>query len=138
MLRTNLLFLLLNLNFAFSKIIVKDYRASFGPELHDSNITAPLNVVGLSIPGDEYACELPKYAYNSSTAWIALVKRGGCSFVNKVYNMQMYGASAVIVADPFYNSPVIMYSKSMPFSLHILPYSIIKTLSHPNSFFLYL
>ncbi|OMJ20640.1 Receptor homology region, transmembrane domain- and RING domain-containing protein 2 [Smittium culicis] len=102
------LFFLLNLSLAVSKIIVKDYRASFGPDLQNSNITAPLNVVGLSIPGDEYACELPKTTYNSSTAWIALVKRGGCSFVNKVYNMQMYGASAVIVADPFYNAPVII------------------------------
>jgi E3 ubiquitin-protein ligase RNF13 len=34
------------------------------------------------------------------TDWIALVRRGGCSFITKVRNMQASGAIAVAVGDP--------------------------------------
>ncbi|CAO3677361.1 E3 ubiquitin-protein ligase rnf13 [Rhizopus azygosporus] len=34
------------------------------------------------------------------TDWIALVRRGGCSFISKVRAMQKSGATAVIVGDP--------------------------------------
>lgn len=32
--------------------------------------------------------------------WVALIRRGGCSFVDKVHNMQQSGAIAVLVGDP--------------------------------------
>ena len=33
--------------------------------------------------------------------WFALLERGGCPFLEKVRNMQLLGASGVIVADDF-------------------------------------
>ncbi|ORZ00241.1 hypothetical protein BCR43DRAFT_511268 [Syncephalastrum racemosum] len=35
-----------------------------------------------------------------SDDWVALIRRGGCSFVDKVHNMQQSGAIAVLVGDP--------------------------------------
>lgn len=42
--------------------------------------------------------------------WIALVRRGGCSFVTKVRNMQKSGAIAVAVGDPDKPGWITMYA----------------------------
>lgn len=44
------------------------------------------------------------------TDWIALVKRGECSFITKIRTMQESGAIAVIVGDPERSEQVTMYS----------------------------
>ncbi|CEP09995.1 hypothetical protein [Parasitella parasitica] len=42
--------------------------------------------------------------------WIALVKRGGCSFITKVRYMQKSGAVAVVVGDPEHPGWITMYA----------------------------
>ena len=42
--------------------------------------------------------------------WVALVRRGGCSFVSKVRNMQNSGAIAVAIGDPDQTGWVTMYA----------------------------
>jgi E3 ubiquitin-protein ligase RNF13 len=45
---------------------------------------------------DARGCHLVR---THDTQWIALLRRGGCSFAQKVYTMQQSGAIAVIVGD---------------------------------------
>ena len=42
--------------------------------------------------------------------WIALVKRGGCSFITKVRFMQKSGAIAVVVGDSEHPGWITMYA----------------------------
>jgi hypothetical protein len=42
--------------------------------------------------------------------WIAIVERGGCSFVDKVRTLQLSGAKAVIIGDRHYNGWITMYA----------------------------
>lgn len=42
--------------------------------------------------------------------WIAIVERGGCSFVDKVRTLQNSGAKAVIIGDKHYNGWITMYA----------------------------
>ncbi|KAI8051815.1 hypothetical protein BDF21DRAFT_432180 [Thamnidium elegans] len=80
-----------------------DRIASFGPRLSANGkigyMIEPLQ--------DTTGCSLVEAPI---TDWIALVSRGGCSFVTKVRYMQMSGAIAVVIGDP--NNPgwITMYS----------------------------
>ncbi|PVU90327.1 hypothetical protein BB560_000588 [Smittium megazygosporum] len=96
--------------FLESNATLYDQQAAFGPKLLDIGLTAPLEIIGSSIPGDEYGCSQISKFRSEKPKWIALVKRGRCSFVKKVHTLQQLGASAVIVADPIYDTPIIMYS----------------------------
>ncbi|PVU89996.1 hypothetical protein BB561_005078 [Smittium simulii] len=120
-----------------NNLTLSDQQAAFGPSLGKEGLDGQLFIVGKSISGDEYGCtpmntssleiveNKIKNFYNlkykvrfsplynktsASTRWIAMIKRGKCSFVSKVKNMQDSGASAVIVADPIYDYPTKMYS----------------------------
>lgn len=42
--------------------------------------------------------------------WVALLRRGGCSFATKVRNMQQSGAVAVAIGDPDTSGWVTMYA----------------------------
>lgn len=42
--------------------------------------------------------------------WIAIVERGGCSFIDKVRTLQSSGAKAVIIGDRHYNGWITMYA----------------------------
>jgi E3 ubiquitin-protein ligase RNF13 len=42
--------------------------------------------------------------------WIAIVERGGCTFVEKVRSLQKSGAKAVIIGDKHYNGWITMYA----------------------------
>lgn len=42
--------------------------------------------------------------------WIAIVERGGCTFVDKVRSLQKSGAKAVIIGDKHYNGWITMYA----------------------------
>ncbi|PVU95374.1 hypothetical protein BB559_002770 [Furculomyces boomerangus] len=105
MYKTNGMLILLENNRTFV-----DQKAAFGPTVGSSGITGQLFLIGKSIPGDEYGCLQTDEIYPKPENWIALVKRGKCPFVQKVRNMQTYGASAVVVADPIQDHPIIMYS----------------------------
>jgi E3 ubiquitin-protein ligase RNF13 len=53
--------------------------------------------------------------------WVALVRRGGCSFITKVRNMQESGAIAVAVGDPEHQSGwITMYAPGEYFHDHLI------------------
>lgn len=70
-----------------------DRIAAFGPRIPEDGI------YGFLIePSDRSGCSVVQP--ERSEKWIALVERGGCSFIEKVRNMQRSGAIAVAVGDP--------------------------------------
>ncbi|CAM0136146.1 unnamed protein product [Umbelopsis sp. WA50703] len=70
-----------------------DRIAAFGPRISEDGI------YGFLIePSDRSGCTIVQP--ERSEKWIALVERGGCSFIEKVRNMQRSGAIAVAVGDP--------------------------------------
>ncbi|KAI8380235.1 hypothetical protein BD560DRAFT_432100 [Blakeslea trispora] len=81
-----------------------DRIASFGPRISENGKFGFL-VEPKSDPTGCRKVEAP------CTDWIALVKRGGCSFVTKVRNMQDSGAIAVAIGDPDHQSGwITMYA----------------------------
>ncbi|KAF8941431.1 hypothetical protein BGZ47_007382 [Haplosporangium gracile] len=93
--------------------------AAFGPHLEDSAKDPTFSLVAvetLDPSEDQTACR--PVVFNSSLnnniynkPWAALVERGGkCGFVDKVKNMMVSGASAVIVGDCQKGPLVTMYS----------------------------
>jgi hypothetical protein len=108
--------------------------ASFGPELSSpilgyvipvSAFTKPCpeppnpnsTSVVLDIGNNNEGC--PKLCLDGphvpDQTWIALVQRGGCTFVQKVREAQRLGARAVVVGgnDPYLDTLVGMYSEGM-------------------------
>ncbi|KAI9312227.1 hypothetical protein BX666DRAFT_2021071 [Dichotomocladium elegans] len=82
-----------SIRIATTNLTYVDHPAAFGPRLSDTGIAGLLaepeqDPTGCSIV--EKPCE----------RWIALLRRGGCSFITKVRNMQASGALAVAVGDP--------------------------------------
>jgi hypothetical protein len=86
--------------FSFSSLLCKatnetylDRIAAFGPRIPEDGI------YGFLIePSDRSGCSVVEPARSEN--WIALLERGGCSFIEKVRNMQSSGAIAVAVGDP--------------------------------------
>ncbi|KAI8379127.1 uncharacterized protein BYT42DRAFT_567645 [Radiomyces spectabilis] len=76
--------------------------AAFGPRLLENG-----KFGYLIEPQDPFACNVVEPVYDN---WIALVRRGQCSFITKVRNMQKSGAIAVVVGDPDHSSWVTMYA----------------------------
>ncbi|KAI9256670.1 hypothetical protein BDA99DRAFT_517039, partial [Phascolomyces articulosus] len=72
-----------------------DHAAAFGPRISENG-----KLGFLAEPEqDPTGCSLvtlPPLEEN----WIALVRRGGCSFITKIRSMQQSGAIAVVVGDP--------------------------------------
>ncbi|ORY02002.1 hypothetical protein K493DRAFT_312194 [Basidiobolus meristosporus CBS 931.73] len=86
----------------------QDRIAAFGPRLSDKGINGTLALVETYAPENKHACKVippPPVA-----DWIALVERGHCPFIEKVRNMQMSGAIAVVVGDAEFDSLVTMYA----------------------------
>ena len=107
--------------------------AAFGAEIDDpllgyviplSSFTVPCSYDSTSHHTDNSGCpDLCISGPNEPTeAWIALVQRGKCEFVNKVREAQRLGAKAVVVGgeDPdisgFPDTLVNMYSPGTPLS----------------------
>ncbi|KAF1804922.1 hypothetical protein V8B55DRAFT_1586285 [Mucor lusitanicus] len=81
-----------------------DRIASFGPRLSTNGKVGYL-VEPLADPTGCKKVEAP------CLDWVALVRRGGCSFITKVRNMQESGAIAVAVGDPEHQSGwITMYA----------------------------
>lgn len=79
--------------------------ASFGPKLSSNGM------IGFMVEPvqDPTGCSLVESPTMNSD-WIALVQRGGCSFITKVRYMQKSGAIAVVVGDLKNNGWITMYS----------------------------
>ncbi|KAI8079527.1 uncharacterized protein B0P05DRAFT_586986 [Gilbertella persicaria] len=81
-----------------------DRIASFGPRLSENGKFGYL----IEPQADPTGCRKVDAPCDE---WIALVKRGGCSFITKVRNMQESGAIAVAVGDPDHQSGwITMYA----------------------------
>lgn len=82
-----------------------DRIAAFGPRLSEEG------VVGRLLPpteeSDKFGCSP---VTPPSVDWVALIERGGCSFVEKVRAMQASGAIAAVVGDKHYNGWITMYA----------------------------
>lgn len=86
-----------------------DRIAAFGPRIPEDGI------YGFLIePSDRSGCSVvePERSEN----WIALLERGGCSFIEKVRNMQQSGAVAVAVGDPDHVGWTTMFAPGKPIS----------------------
>ncbi|KAI9253997.1 hypothetical protein BDA99DRAFT_519555 [Phascolomyces articulosus] len=81
-----------------------DRLAAFGPSLSSSQ--GKLGYL-MESSEDPTGCQIVQPPCDD---WVALVRRGGCSFVTKVRNMQKSGAIAVAIGDPDQSSWVTMYA----------------------------
>lgn len=94
-----------------------DRLAAFGPPLSGNH-----GKIGylMEPAGDPTGCKVVKAPTED---WIALIRRGGCSFADKVRNMQLSGAIAVAIGDPEHSGWVTMYApgkKSLAEAEHVL------------------
>ncbi|KAI8880021.1 hypothetical protein K501DRAFT_192272 [Backusella circina FSU 941] len=81
-----------------------DRLASFGPRISENGKLGYL----VEPAADPTGCQIVDAP---CLDWIALVRRGGCSFITKVRNMQHSGAIAVAVGDPEHQSDwITMYA----------------------------
>ncbi|KAI7864199.1 hypothetical protein BDF14DRAFT_1997948 [Spinellus fusiger] len=84
-----------------SNITYPDHSAAFGPPVIDG-------LSGLLMEAqDPFGCTPVK---SLTKNWIALVKRGECSFITKIRSMQESGAIAVVVGDPESSTWITMYA----------------------------
>ncbi|HEU4594079.1 MAG TPA: M36 family metallopeptidase [Pyrinomonadaceae bacterium] len=115
--------------------IAGEYRAShatFGPLLTGAGITAPVVValdsdIGIG-PSPNDACTLITNATEVSGK-IALVERGSCAFAQKVSNLEVAGAVAVIVTNNVAGDTAVM-GNTVPITFNIP--SVMVTLEHGN------
>ncbi len=81
--------------------------ALFGPRLSQNGVGGPVIVVDDGVqPLASDGCEGPFVNADLVAGRIALIRRGNCSFVQKVLNAQAAGAAAVIVAN---NAPGLIF-----------------------------
>jgi E3 ubiquitin-protein ligase RNF13 len=80
-----------------------DHIAAFGPRI---SLNGKLGFLAEPVT-DLNGCNIVD---PPCTDWIALVKRGGCSFVTKVRMMQKSGAVAVVVGDSEKSGWITMFS----------------------------
>lgn len=71
-----------------------DHAAAFGPRISETGKLGYL----VEPEQDPTGCTVVERP--CAAEWIALIRRGGCSFITKVRNMQNSGAVAVVVGDP--------------------------------------
>lgn len=80
-----------------------DHIAAFGPRI---SLNGKLGFLAEPVT-DPNGCNIVD---PPCTDWIALVKRGGCSFATKVRMMQKSGAVAVVVGDSEKSGWITMFS----------------------------
>ncbi|KAL1922660.1 uncharacterized protein VTP21DRAFT_10199 [Calcarisporiella thermophila] len=101
----------------FTNITLQDREAAFGPRLPSEGLHG--NVVLLAFHDPDNADGCRPYLAEPLDEWIAVVERGQCAFVEKVRNMQLSGAVAVIVGDKERNSLVTMFAGGDTSDIHI-------------------
>lgn len=82
-------------------------QAGFGPALTTTPITTDLVIYDDNVPDNYDACETAVNAA-AMNGKIVLIRRGTCSFVNKVTNAQNAGAVAVIMVNNTSGAPITM------------------------------
>jgi hypothetical protein len=89
------------------------YTADSRPTWEELGLTGQMVSMALPEIGNEEGCT-PYVAkpFEFPEIWIALVRRGGCSFVEKVRAMQELNASAVIVGDNV-TAPLLVEMKAL-------------------------
>ncbi|KAL0079300.1 hypothetical protein J3Q64DRAFT_1260987 [Phycomyces blakesleeanus] len=80
-----------------------DHSAAFGPPIQDEGLIGFL----MEPSHDPFGCTPTT---QPTTDWVALLQRGGCSFITKVRAMQISGAVAVVVGDPESSTWITMYA----------------------------
>jgi len=86
-------------------------KAVFGTSLSTTPITAMLVMVDDGVGTGEKGCSALKNGIKIKNN-IAAIERGGCTFVEKVYNAQLAGAIAVVVLDTFEGDQIILMGGS--------------------------
>ncbi|KAI8333320.1 hypothetical protein BC941DRAFT_401425 [Chlamydoabsidia padenii] len=81
-----------------------DRPAAFGPKLNKHGQVGYLMSPPLDPTGCHWVVTPP------TESWVALVRRGGCSFITKVRTMQQSGAMAVVIGDWDQPNWVTMYA----------------------------
>ncbi|KAJ1941390.1 hypothetical protein FBU59_003512 [Linderina macrospora] len=99
----------------------------FGSHLGDDGLVGQLVIVEDIEPSNMDGCRPLVHRLDTDHAWVALVERGNCGFVEKVRNMQASGAAAVLVGDPWYDLPVTMYASGDTSDVHIPSSFIART-----------
>ncbi|KAL7308110.1 hypothetical protein PS15m_012004 [Mucor circinelloides] len=92
-----------------------DKPAAFGPRLTKHGVLGNL----ILAPTESKQGCLPCASQGKN--WIAIVERGGCSFVDKVRSLQASGAIAVIIGDRHYNGWITMYATDTDASDVLIP-----------------
>ncbi|KAI8646394.1 hypothetical protein BD408DRAFT_380428 [Parasitella parasitica] len=107
-----------------------DKPAAFGPRLTEQGILGNL----LLAPVESNKGCLPCASQDAN--WVAIVERGGCSFVKKVKSLQSSGAKAVIIGDRHYNGWITMYATdtdasdvTIP-SVYVAQYQFLSLIQH--------
>ncbi|OAC97751.1 hypothetical protein MUCCIDRAFT_157588 [Mucor lusitanicus CBS 277.49] len=107
-----------------------DKPAAFGPRLTKQGVLG--NLV-LAPKESNHGC-VP--CQSQGKHWVAIVERGGCSFVDKVRSLQASGAIAVIIGDRHYNGWITMYATdtdasdvTIP-SVYVAQYQFLSLLQH--------
>ncbi|KAI8099157.1 uncharacterized protein BX664DRAFT_272245 [Halteromyces radiatus] len=88
-----------------------DRPAAFGPRVSRQG-----QVGYLMEPIDPTGCQ---WVEAPTENWIALLRRGGCSFITKVRTMQQSGAIAVVIGDHQQQQWVTMYAPGDTSDIHI-------------------
>jgi len=99
-----------------NSVAAGDYNiglASFGPSLTESGVTGDLVLVndGTGVPTN--GCE-PFINAAAVSGNIALIDRGGCTFITKATNAQAAGAIGVVVADSVPGCPALGLGGASP------------------------
>ncbi|KAF9431311.1 hypothetical protein BGZ94_000018 [Podila epigama] len=96
-----------------------DRTAAFGPQIPEEGLVLSLIAVETLQGSDQSACA-PVTGAPANVSWVALVERGGdCGFAEKVRNMQVSGASAVIVGDDRRGGLITMYAREDTYDITI-------------------
>ncbi|CAO3634949.1 unnamed protein product [Mucor hiemalis] len=110
-----------------------DKAAAFGPRLTKRGILG--NMFRPPEHSNEGCIPLKEENKPAIKDWIAIVERGGCSFVEKVRSLQASGAKAVIIGDKHYNGWITMYATGdasdiqIP-SVYVAQYQFLSLLQH--------
>ncbi|KAL7753813.1 hypothetical protein RI367_000745 [Sorochytrium milnesiophthora] len=97
-------------------------QAAFGSDLPHEGMAAYVHFD----PDNRRGCETTGFLANVTAPWMALVERGDCTFIDKVRNMQVLGASAVIVGDYEPGGLVTMFGSGDTTDVHIPSVFVVK------------
>ncbi|MDG1842186.1 MAG: M36 family metallopeptidase, partial [Crocinitomicaceae bacterium] len=93
--------------------------SGFGPSISSTPITSDIVIYNDSVPDNYDACELPTNA-SALNGKIVLIRRGSCTFVDKIQRAQDAGAISVIMANNVSGNPITMGGTSSTITIPAL------------------